>query len=111
MASIIEFDNIKKITNDDEDRSPEHQIISFAEMNEGIDDARLLHGKISLFAKKLIEEGFNDKDVYMQLFKTACSMSCLFSDDHEQFLRSSHERIAKFHECLCYEHLGIDDIV
>ena len=111
MCKVIDFDNIKNkssIFDDDGQMKLEHQVISFTEMNEGIDEARILHAKISLFAKKLIEEGFDDYTVYMQLYKTANSMSCSHSKSDKQFTKDVHEHLTKHLSYLCYDRLGIN---
>ena len=109
MCNVIGFDDIKKSSGGcDDDNQLEHQVISFTEMNNGIDDARILHAKISLFAKKLIEEGFDDYTVYMQLFKTAKSMSALYSDNHEFFAKEAHDHLTAQLDYLCCDRLGID---
>ena len=109
MCNVIGFDDIKKRSGGcDDDNKPEHQVISFTEMNSGIDDARILHAKISLFAKTLIEEGFDDYTVYMQLVKSANTMSCLYSNKDAAFARDAHDHLTAQMDFLCYDRLGID---
>ena len=109
MCNVIGFDDIKKRSGGcDEDNKLEHQVISFTEMNNGIDDARILHAKISLFAKKLIEEGFDDYTVYMQLVKSANTMSCLYSSNDAAFARDAHDHLTAQMDYLCCDRLGID---
>lgn len=109
MCNVIGFYDIKKRSGGcDGDNKLEHQVISFTEMNNGIDDARILHAKISLFAKKLIDEGFDDYTVYMQLVKTANTMSCLYSNNDAAFARDAHDHLTAQMDYLCCDRLGID---
>lgn len=110
MCEVINFEAIEKPRRSTEKPEVEHTIISFAEMAEGIEDARILKAKLSLFAKKLIEEGFDDTLVYEEMFKTADSMSCLYSETHGHFIQSVHDELVKFNPELCYNELGMDDI-
>ena len=109
MCNVVDFDNIKKGSSGcDGNNKLEHQVISFTEMNNGIDDARILHAKISLFAKTLIEEGFDDYSVYMQLVKSANTMSCLYSNNDAAFAKDAHDHLTAQMKYLCCERLGID---
>ena len=112
MCDIIDFDNIKNNPqkNGEFENELEHTILSFNEFIQGIDDSRLLHAKFSLFAKKLIEEGFDDYTVYIQMFKTASSMSSLYSDIYYIFAKDVHDHLTTHLDCLCYDRLDIDDI-
>lgn len=109
MSEVINFEDIEKLEASTEKPDPENLIISFAEMNEDIEDARILKAKFSLFAKKLIDEGFNDALVYFQMFQTANSMSCLHSESHGHFVKDVHEDLIKFYPELCHDALGIEE--
>ncbi len=111
MCKIINIEDVKPSADITEKLPLDHQVISFTEMNEGIEDARILKAKISLFAKSLIEDGFDDLLVYKQLYATANSMSCLHSKSDLEFVQYVHDELAKYFPDLCYKELGIDDQV